>query len=199
VERNSLHLVAGRVNGYTELTFIESSAVDSLRLRQIRLELGISTDQMAKLVGLDEPETITLLNAFESGELAIPGPVSRVLEYLSQATPTDEDALSNDVVWQMLPRFLDCTDLENPRNQTVAVFHVRWPRFISWFVRGLPESMMESMSVGGVPILETDHSYGIGSFMVTLFVDKPIHDPMPLLYELLMLKQRHYAARHRFL
>lgn len=88
---------------------------------------------------------------------------------------------------RILPRFLDCTDLEDDDGSVEIIMHTRWPRFFGLLVDDLEEDDFDILKSTGVPIVELPGEVGLG-FLVIIFIDKPTSDPMPVIAEAARLK-----------
>lgn len=160
---------------------------NATRLKAIRHALGISLSDMSGLLGLSPGKGVDHIREMERGARDITGPVERLMRYMEQAVEIDEDAGMTDMFFRVLPRWLDCFDLEDydAENQVEIVMHTRWPRFFALCVDDLDEP--EQLVAAGVPVVRLPDHAGLG-WMVVLFIDQPIGDPTRLIDEAAQLK-----------
>lgn len=150
----------------------------SERVAVLRRALGFSGEQMAGVIGAKETDIDAICEAGGSGVL------DRVLSSIEQAVDTERNLVISGVAADVLPKWLDCLDLENEDSEVEVVFHTRWPRFFGLVIDDLDASPLIE---AGIPVLEMTEELGLG-WMVGLFVDNPVHDPVPLLREAVRLK-----------
>lgn len=157
------------------------------RLKAIRLALGISLSGMADLLGLSGDKANDHLREMERGAREISGPIARLLRYMEQAVEADEDAAMTDLTFRVLPRWLDCSDLEDydAEGDVEIVMHTRWPRFFALFADDLHDP--QALAAAGVPVVKLPDDAGLG-WMVVLFIDQPAGDPARLIEEAARLK-----------
>lgn len=109
-------------------------------IRKIRHALGYSVNQMAELLGFSDPRGKggDRLRETESGAREITGVMFKLLRYISQAVEIS-NAHEHDIFMQILPRWLDCDDLEGDGAE--VVMHTRFPR--AFFI------LMNDAEIGG--------------------------------------------------
>lgn len=100
---------------------------DFLKLKRLRKQLNLSLDQMAQVVGLDGENRKDVIKEMENGNQEIGSPIGKVMSYLDQAVPGDENTL---------PVFISGSDLailaEAKESAREIIFHTRFPRFLAW-------------------------------------------------------------------
>lgn len=156
-------------------------------LKTIRQALGLSVTDMAVAVGLNGDNAATHVRAMEAGSKPISGPLAVVLRYMQQAVEIDGDAAIAQLTMDVLPRFLDCTDLEDDGGAVEIIMHTRWPRFYGLLIDELPGNAIDQLEAAGVPIVELPAAAGLG-LLVVVFIDRPITDPTPVIAEAARLK-----------
>ena len=157
------------------------------RLKSLRQALGISPSEMSAALGLDDERGGDSIREMERGGRDISGPILRLMRYMEQAVEADADPVIADLTFKVLPRWLDCFDLEDfdGEGRVEIVFHTRWPRFFAFVVDDLED--VEGLKVADIPVLKLPDEVGLG-WMVALFLDPPVRDPMPLVEEAARLK-----------
>lgn len=159
------------------------------RLTALRRALGVSVNDMADALGLSGDNAGDRVREMERGVRAVSGPLLKLLAYMEQAVEIDEDAGDADLMMRAIPRWLDCSDLEDYEgdDHVEIVLHTRWPRFFALFVDELPVDSEQAMDDAGIAYRRLPDAAGLG-WMVALFIDQPITDPARLLDECAVLK-----------
>ena len=150
-------------------------------ITQLRKALGLSMLDMARAVGMTgaDANTIDHWQQTERGARPVSGPVAVVLRYMAQAVDAEADAATVDLLGRALPRFLDCTNLEDEDDGTQIVMHTRWPRFYGVAIDELPDDVPDAMRAAGMPCLALPEDIGGGWFAVC-WIDQPVSDPTPV-------------------
>jgi transcriptional regulator with XRE-family HTH domain len=156
-------------------------------LKTIRQALGLSVADMAAAVGLSGDNAATHIRAMEGGSKPITGPMAVLLRYMQQAVEIDADSAIADLTMRVLPRYLDCSDLEHDDGHVEIVMHTRWPRFYGLLTDELASDDIELLQAAGVPVVEQPAAAGLG-LLVVIFIDTPTSDPMPVIFEAARLK-----------
>lgn len=163
------------------LSFMGKKAKMSF-LKAIRTALGFSTQEMASLLWMDGADD-ELMRQVEKEE-DCPGPVFALLRYISQGVDIEGVGLS-DFIGDVLPRWLDCTDLEDESNNCRLVLHTRYPRFYGVFLTELPDE--DLIAAAGFPVVRIEGADGF-SYLIVLFIDDPIRNPKELIEQCARLK-----------
>lgn len=96
---------------------------DKDKLKELRIELGASQNDLAKLLGLSSDRVI---RAWEMGEKPITGPASLALEYIARGLNKEKEAF--------VPEFV-VSDIEQYNTLDYEVIVRLWyPRFIGFIV-----------------------------------------------------------------
>lgn len=161
------------------------------RLRALRYALSVSVNDMADLFGLSGSGSGDKIRDMERGARDLSGPMLRLLSYMEQAAEVGADALDTDRFYRLLPRWLDCTDLESPDDGAVeVVMHTRYPRFYAIM---MPDKFSEDdrlmLDDAGIPVIGLPDELGLTD-MVVLFIDQPVRETKTLLTECAQLKIR---------
>ena len=156
---------------------------------ELRRAMGLTIAEMAKLVGLDGANASDRIREMERGARPISGPLLRVLAYIAQAVD-GEGATSVSLMSRIVPRWLDCSDLEHDTGTTDIIMHTRWPRFIGWVADDLSqdEDLEATLSAAAIPVVPMDPGLGLGH-LVVLFIDQPAGDARALIAEGVRLKE----------
>ena len=154
---------------------------------ELRRAMGLSIAEMAKLIGLDGANASDRVREMERGVRPISGPLLRVLGYIAQAVDT-EGATTVSLMSRVLPRWLDCSDLEHDTGATDIIMHTRWPRFLGWVADDIPEDLAATLGAAGIPMVPMDPELGLGH-LVVLFIDQPAGDTRALIAEGVRLKE----------
>lgn len=164
-------------------------------LNDLRQLMGLSTAQMAVVLGLDGANAEDRVREMERGGRDISGPLQKVLAYLAQGANLHDQSQSN-VHTRILPTWLDCGDLEFDSSTTEFIMHTRWPRFIGWVTEKVSEDLYKALKTASAPIVPLDPELG---HMVILFIDQPAGDTSALISEAARLKEaqtrRHVTAK----
>lgn len=150
-----------------------------MHVKQIRLALGMSADDTAVLLGLDQEGGGKAVEAIEQGKKPISGPLSKLILHLMQAIPTDVNSQDLDDLDEFLPPMLECRDLSvvDPAAPCNLVYHTRWPRFLAFVEPEMDAekasvAFSEDMAANKVMMMEFPKDSGLGMFFVT-FIDDP--------------------------
>lgn len=145
-------------------------------LLAIRSALGISSLQMAAMLGMEGhgDKVRDRYHETETGARPLTGPMSLVLRYLSQAVDSETDSTLADLIGAALPRYLECSDLEDEDGAHLAM-HTRWPRFFA--LEPPPDDPLDSLAIdalraAGTDIAELPAHIG-GGCMIILWIDEP--------------------------
>lgn len=155
---------------------------DATTLTALRNALGISVNEMADAIGLDGDNAGDRVREMERGAKPVTGPMQRVLAYMAQAVELDEDAEMFSITQRVLPRFLDCADLERDDPDSQIIMHTRFPRFYAWLPDDLPDDVRDGLEAEGIPVIDLPEEAGL-NVMVMLFLDRPVRDPAPVIQE----------------
>jgi DNA-binding transcriptional regulator YiaG len=143
----------------------------------IRRALAMSHSEFAQAIGFVGENAATRAREIEDGRRPISGPTSIVLRSLAQAVDIEDDAATADSVARIVPRFLDCSDLEDfDGDGTEIIMHTRYPRFFAVLGAPIPPDLAEQMRAQSVPVLHLPADVG-GDSMSFLFIDEPVGDP----------------------
>lgn len=145
-----------------------------VELKNLRKALALNQSQMADALGFEGEHAWRFLNDLETGKRPITGPVARVCQYLAQGADIAVDVNLSDGLREMLPRFLDCSNLDDSDDGTEIVLHTQWPRFyalypdIDW-----PEEMRQQLINAGIPLIPMPLEIG-GGHLIIVWIDPPI-------------------------
>ena len=153
----------------------------------LRQAMDISVAQMATVLGLDGANASDRIREMERGTRPISGPALRVLSYLAQSVELGSEG-SERFVSKALPRWLDCSDLEQDTGTTDIIMHTRWPRFFGWVADELPADLLAVLTAANIPVVKMDSALGLG-YLVILFVDQPVGDTRSVVAEGVRLKE----------
>lgn len=168
-------------------------------LTELRHAMGISFSEMADLLGLSGANAGDMVRQMERGGQGgrpISGPLRRILRYLAQATANPKTEGPFALMSQVLPRWLDCVDLEADNGARDILMHTRWPRFFGWVTKDLPDDIIEILENAQIPIASMSPGLGLGR-MAILFIDQPVGDMRSLISEAVRLREA--RARRDFL
>ncbi len=162
---------------------------NSDRLKAIRLALGISVNEMSSMLGLDSSyKGGDRVREMERGAREVTGPISKLMRYLEQSVEVDEDSDMTDLAMHILPRFMDCTNLEDDDAEVEIVMHTRFPRFYAVMTPDkLPAEVRQTLDDQGVYVVGLPEELGLTD-MVILWIDEPIREPGNILQEAAQLK-----------
>lgn len=128
-------------------------------LLRIRNRLNMSQSELARVLGFDECDGESLVEAMESGDIPINGTVIKLLDYLVPSISTTKTTH---------PEFLISHDLETlARDQTLPVTfiqYMRYPRFIAVVKQGLADKKEAMLSI------QLDNTQYL---IVTQYIDEP--------------------------
>jgi transcriptional regulator with XRE-family HTH domain len=155
-------------------------------LKSLRRALGLSLADFARAVGFVGEDAARKVRAMEDGQRPIPGSLAVALRYMAQAVDFEDDATAADRVAGVLPRWLDCSDLEDAAAAEI-VMHTRWPRFFAFVRERLPDDLADALRAQSVPVLHLPDAVG-GDSMTFIFIDQPVDDPSRLLIQARDLK-----------
>jgi len=161
----------------------------SERLKTLRNALGVSAVEMADMVGIDSVDGGSLIQKMEHGSCGVPGSIQRLMRYMEQAVEISKDAQMTDWSFKVLPRWLDCSDMEDDESNTEIIFHTRWPRFFAVHVDELEDENAEELCQGGIPVVKLPDDLGLG-WLVILWLDEPSSKSEALVEEAALLKVR---------
>lgn len=156
---------------------------------ELRRSMGLSIADMAKVIGLDGANASDRVREMERGARPISGPLLRVLGYIAQSANIADEA-TGGLFSRILPRWLDCSDLEHDTCATDIIMHTRWPRFFGWVTDDLAgdENLAAILDAAGVPVLPMSPDLGLGH-LVVLFFDRPAGDTQAVIAEAVRLKE----------
>ncbi len=165
-------------------------------LTELRHAMGLSISEMADVLGLSGANAADMVRQMERGGQGgrpISGPLRRIMRYLAQATASAKTEGPFALVSQVLPRWLDCVDLENESGAGDILMHTRWPRFFGWVTKDLSDDIIEILEDAEIPIAPMSPGLGLGR-MAILFIDQPVGDMRSLIAEAVRLRE---ARVHR--
>lgn len=161
------------------------------RLAAVRTALGISAHTMANALGLTDSEGANHLREMELNVRPVSGPIEHLLRYMEQSVEFENDPIFTDSMLKVLPRWLDCKDLEDDESDAEIVMHTRWPRFYAFFTDDIPDP--EVLIECGLLVRKLPDEVGLG-YMVAIFIDQPTSDPGPVIEEAATLKIRQASS-----
>lgn len=136
--------------------------ITEFELKQLRREIGASVSEMADLFGLSGVGAADQVRKMENGSKPITGPIQRLARYMQQGIGEGELA--------PLPRFLICAPMTGAQ-QPELVLHTRYPRFLAV----VAEHPIDELMCATADPLEVEW------LAVALWIDQPLHDPLPML------------------
>lgn len=159
-------------------------------VRAIREALGLSVGRMAELLGLGGARAADTLREIERGARPVNGTTTRLLMYIQQGLDLELDAREHDLTAQVLPRWLDCADLESDAGAEI-VAHTRYPRFYALFLEALEkDEVRRGLEGADAPVDVVEFSAGSGlPPALIVWLDEPVAPTGPLLAELRALKE----------
>jgi len=149
----------------------------SQTLYLLRKALGFSHTQMAAALGLGGARAIDTVREMETDRREISGAVANVARYLSQSVDVSTDPALSDSMRNVLPRFLDCTNLADDDDGTEIVIHTQWPRFYALYPDADPldADTRADLLDGGMTLAPMPAHVGGGDLFV-LWIDDPAPD-----------------------
>lgn len=159
------------------------------RLRTIRNNLCISAAEMGGVIGVVAEDSAALVRDMESQRHEIPDAIDCVLRYMGKAFEIDRKASAGGFPYDLLPRWLECTDLEDLDPSHRVLMHTRWPRFFGVLLLEERQDRLAQFTHAGIPVYEFVEE---GLWMVTLFIDEPVREPWPLIEEAARLMRRQW-------
>lgn len=159
------------------------------QINELRRALGLSESDMAAALGLTGSNAADHLREMERGTKSVTGPMSIVLGYMMQAVEF-EGATESDMLMDVLPRFLDCSNLEEEEDVdgVEIIMHTRWPRFYGLVLDAdFSPTYLQIFEEIGLSIVKMDDEAGLG-WMVVIFIDQPITSATAVIQEAVRLK-----------
>lgn len=166
------------------------------RLKRLRHALGISVNNMGGLLGLAGSGSGDKVREIERGVRDATGPMLKLMRYMEQAADIESLAEDSDAFYAILPKWLDCSDLEDYEgaNAVEVVIHTRYPRFYALM---MPEKLDEDQRImlddAGIAVVGLPIELGLTD-LVVLWIDEPANDTKPLLEECARLKMKQALA-----
>ncbi|CAG9180634.1 hypothetical protein LMG23994_04464 [Cupriavidus pinatubonensis] len=144
---------------------------------------------MGRVIGGGAEDGAALVHDMESGKREIPDAIDRVLRYMGTAFEIDEKASAGDFPYRLLPRWLECADLEDLESSHMVIMHTRWPRFFGVLLFEVSEHRLAQLTQAGIQVYEFEEDE-LWRGMVALFIDEPVREPWPLIEEAARLLRR---------
>lgn len=157
-------------------------------LQDLRHALGISLSQMADILGLTGEGSADAVRFMESGKKPVSRPIQIILRYMQQAIDIERSSQEADLIAQVLPKWLDCAELDASDTPAEIIMHTRWPRFYGIHIDKLPETSMQALHHAQIPVIALRQDLGLGH-LACIFIDRPSQDPQDLLREAARLKE----------
>lgn len=136
---------------------------------------------MGRVIGVGAEDGADLVRDMESGTHEIPDTIDRVLRYMGKAFEIDGKASAGDFPYRLLPRWLECADLEDLDSSNAVLMHTRWPRFFCVSMLDVSEHRLAKLTQAGIPVYEFEEEDDYWRGMVALFIDEPVREPWPLI------------------
>lgn len=167
------------------------------RLADVRHALGLSVSQMATAIGLDGDNAADRVREMERGARPISGPLRLLLGYMAQSAGAEPHAPDARLAARVLPRWLDCTDMQRPPGASASgpqvLMHNRWPRFWGLLFERLPPQQLQALRSAGACVVTLPPALGAG-LLVCVFIDAPAGDVTALVEQAIAVKLGHVGA-----